>query len=208
MTPYPRLLVAVFLIASCRIDVGRTQGVAGADSRAGDAVTLFQNVRVFDGKTGSLSPPSHVLVRGNTIEKISTSPIPTDRRADTVLIDGGGRTLMPGLIDMHWHTMLVRPTPAAAMVDDIGFTTLVAGAEATDTLMRGFTTVRDLGGPAFGLKRAIDEGVVVGPADLSEWRDHDGYQWPRRFSPAVRFAAQDRQCADADGAAWGKRRCR
>ncbi len=127
------------------------------------ATTVFQNVRIFDGKSGQLSGPSHVLVRGNRIERISSTPIATDRRADTVLIEGGGRTLMPGLIDVHWHTMLVRPTPAAAMAADIGYTNLVAGAEATDTLMRGFTTVRDLGGPAFGLKRAIDEGIVAGP---------------------------------------------
>jgi len=79
------------------------------------------------------------------------------------VIDGGGRTLMPGLIDNHWHTMLVRPTAAEAMVSDIGFTALSAGAEAMDTLLRGFTTVRDLGGPAFGLKRAIDQGIVAGP---------------------------------------------
>jgi imidazolonepropionase-like amidohydrolase len=59
--------------------------------------------------------------------------------------------------------MLVRLTPAAAMAADIGYTNLVAGAEATDTLLRGFTTVRDLGGPTFGLKRAIDEGIVAGP---------------------------------------------
>ncbi len=109
------------------------------------------------------SAPRNVLVRGNKIERISAEPIPTDRRADTVLIDGGGRTLMPGLIDMHWHTMLVRPTPAAALTDDVGYTNLVAAAEATDTLMRGFTTIRDLGGPVFGLKRAIDEGIVAGP---------------------------------------------
>ena len=70
---------------------------------------------------------------------------------------------MPGLIDMHWHTMLVRPTPADLLAGDVGYLNLVAGAEATDTLMRGFTTVRDMGGPAFGLKRAIDEGIVVGP---------------------------------------------
>ena len=127
------------------------------------AVTIFSNVRIFDGKSGVLSGPSHVLVRGNVIEKIATSPIPADRRADTVLIDGGGRTLMPGLIDAHWHAMLVRPTPAAMITNDIGYTNLVAGAEATDTLMRGFTTVRDLGGPVFGLKRAIDEGIVAGP---------------------------------------------
>jgi imidazolonepropionase-like amidohydrolase len=127
------------------------------------AATVFQNVRIFDGKGGQLSGPSHVLVRGNRIERISATPIPTDRRADTVLIDGGGRTLMPGLIDMHWHAMLVRPSPAAAMAADVGYTNLVAGAEATDTLLRGFTTVRDLGGPTFGLKRAIDEGLVAGP---------------------------------------------
>jgi len=104
-----------------------------------------------------------VLVRGNKIERISSTPIAVDRRADTVLIDGGGRTLMPGLIDMHWHTMFVRPTPAALMVADVGYTNLQAGAEATDTLLRGFTTIRDLGGPSFGLKLAIDEGIVAGP---------------------------------------------
>ena len=70
---------------------------------------------------------------------------------------------MPGLIDAHWHALLVRPTPAAAIDGDIGFNNLVAGAEATDTLMRGFTTIRDLGGPVFGLKQAIDDGIVVGP---------------------------------------------
>jgi len=103
------------------------------------------------------------LVRGSQIERISTGPIPSDRSAITVLVDGGGRTLMPGLIDMHWHTMLVRPTPVALLTGDIGHLNLVAGAEATATLMRGFTTVRDMGGPAFGLKRAIDEGTVTGP---------------------------------------------
>jgi imidazolonepropionase-like amidohydrolase len=69
---------------------------------------------------------------------------------------------MPGLIDAHWHAMLVRVTPAQSF-GDIGFNNLVAASEATDTLMRGFTTVRDLGGPVFGLKRAIDEGIVKGP---------------------------------------------
>ena len=127
------------------------------------SVTVFSNVRIFDGKADRLSAPSHVLVRGNIIEKISTTPIPTDRRADTVLIDGGGRTLMPGLIDMHWHAMLVRPTPEQLQAWDVGYANLVAGDEAMDTLMRGFTTVRDLGGPSFGLKRAIDERIITGP---------------------------------------------
>src|SRR6516162_8859258 len=125
-------------------------------------IVLFQNVRVFDGKSGTLSGPSNVLVRGNKIERISTAPIPTDRSAKTQIIDGGGRTLMPGLIDVHWHAMLIRVTPAESF-GDVGYNNLVAGAEAEDTLMRGFTTVRDVGGPVFGLKHAIDDGTVVGP---------------------------------------------
>ena len=48
------------------------------------------------------------------IEKISKDPIPVDRSATTTIINGGGRTLMPGLIDAHWHTMLIRTTPVAS----------------------------------------------------------------------------------------------
>ncbi len=123
--------------------------------------TIFENVRIFDGKTATLSAPSHVLVRGNTIARISSSPISGETGA--IVIAGGGRTLMPGLIDMHWHTMLVRMTPPMMLASDAGYMNLQAGAEATATLMRGFTTVRDLGGPSFGLKRAIDEGLLPGP---------------------------------------------
>src|SRR5262247_439745 len=137
--------------------------IASQAQQINDKVTLFSNVRVFDGKGTSLSEPMNVLVRGNLIEVISRAPISVDRSATTAIIDGGGRTLMPGLIDMHWHAMLIRANPAQAIVGDVGYNNIVAGVEATDTLMRGFTTVRDVGGPVFGLKRAIDEGVVAGP---------------------------------------------
>jgi imidazolonepropionase-like amidohydrolase len=136
---------------------------AASAQQSASSVTLFNNVRVFDGKTPSLSEPTNVLVRGNLIERISRAPIAVDRSATTRIIDGGGRTLMPGLTDMHWHTMMARPTPAVILGSDVGYTTLMAGVEANATLMRGFTTVRDLGGPAFSLKRAIDEGIVPGP---------------------------------------------
>jgi imidazolonepropionase-like amidohydrolase len=126
-------------------------------------LTLFENVRIFDGKAGALSDGMNVLVRGNIIEKISSDPIPADAGPGTRRIAGGGRTLMPGLIDMHWHAMMVRPSVATLLTGDVGYLNLLAGAEATDTLMRGFTTVRDMGGPVFGLKRAIDDGTVAGP---------------------------------------------
>lgn len=127
------------------------------------APIVFENVRIFDGKNTTLSAGMNVLVSGNKIEKISDAPIRTDGTSPARIIAGGGRTLMPGLIDAHWHAMFVRPTPAQLLTDDVGYLNLVAGDEATDTLMRGFTTVRDVGGPSFGLKRAIDEDIVAGP---------------------------------------------
>ena len=153
-----------FVVTSAAIAVAwsctaQAQGAAQTEQTA----TLFQNVRIFDGKSDALSPPTNVLVRGNTIEKISQDPFSTDLIANAQIIAGGDRILMPGLIDMHWHAMLVRPTPATLLTGDIGYLNLLAGAEARDTLLRGFTTVRDLGGPTFGLKRAIDEGTTVGP---------------------------------------------
>jgi len=160
---YRPLVLAGLLAGLCAAGQAQDAERAAPAAQPGGAVTLFQNVRIFDGKSGALSAPGNVLVRGNRIERISREPIPTDRSATTTLVDGGGRTLMPGLIDMHWHTMLVRPTTAVLLTADVGYLNLIAGAEARDTLMRGFTTVRDMGGPAFGLKRAIDDGTVVGP---------------------------------------------
>ena len=127
------------------------------------AVTLFKNVRIFDGKAEKLTDPGSVMVRGNIIERVSSGSIETPADADATVIDGGGRTLMPGLIDAHWHAMLVRPPVASLLTADAGYLNLLAGAEATDTLLRGFTTVRDVGGPTFGLKQAIDQGVLAGP---------------------------------------------
>jgi imidazolonepropionase-like amidohydrolase len=151
--------VATAAVALIALALGPSQ--AGFAQPATAAATLFENVRIFDGKSARLSGPSNVLVRGNVIERISTSAIAPE--PGTRVIDGGGRTLMPGLIDAHWHMMFIRPTPAVMLSSDVGYLSFLAGAESYDTLMRGFTTVRDVGGPVFSLKRAIDEGLVVGP---------------------------------------------
>ena len=150
-------------LASAMLACALVLSVSAAGAQQPTPVTLFNNVRVFDGKTTSLSEPTNVLVRGNLIERISRAPIAVDRSASTRIIDAGGRTLMPGLTDAHWHAMMVRSTPAQLLSSDVGYSNLLAAAEATATLMRGFTTIRDLGGPAFGLKRAIDEGLLPGP---------------------------------------------
>ncbi|MCW5736236.1 MAG: amidohydrolase family protein [Enhydrobacter sp.] len=98
---------------------------------------------------------------------------------------------MPGLIDMHWHAMMARPSVPVLLGADIGYLNLMAGAEATDTLMRGFTTIRDMGGPTFGLKRAIDEGIVPGPriyasgAIISVTSGHGDFRQPFELPRAV-----------------------
>ena len=172
----------LFVVLFCGIFTFHLHAQAPAAARPAP-VTLFQNVRVLS-RTGQLSAPSNVLVRGNVIERISTSPIPTDRSADTKIIEGGGRTLMSGLIDAHTHMMMATIPQVVALTADIGYLNVKAVVDAQQTLMRGFTTVRDVGGPAFGLKRAIDEGVIVGPrmyvsgAFISQTGGHGDFRMP------------------------------
>jgi imidazolonepropionase-like amidohydrolase len=122
---------------------------------------LFTNFRLFDGKSGTLRDGLRLLVEGNQIKAVAGgNPAATN---DAQVIDCGGRVLMPGLIDAHWHSIFAALPLPTLLSADVGYIFLAASAEAERTLMRGFTTVRDVGGPAFALKQAIDEGLVSGP---------------------------------------------
>ena len=121
---------------------------------------LLRNVSIFDGTGGRLVEGRNVLVEGRFIKALVAG---ADTIADAEVIDCGGRTLMPGMIDAHWHSILAGISQMAAMTADIPYVHLVAAQEAERTVLRGFTTVRDVGGPSFALKRAIDEGRVAGP---------------------------------------------
>jgi len=79
--------------------------------------TLFQNVRVFDGRSAQLSAPVNVLIQGNKIQQISAKPITPDNQA--YVINGQQKVLMPGLIDAHWHAMLAALPPALMMTADV-----------------------------------------------------------------------------------------
>ncbi len=100
------------------------------------------------------------------------------------MIDGAGRTLMPGLIDAHTHIMFISLPQVVLLTADVGFVNLAAAKAANDMLMRGFTSIRDLGGPSFGLKRAIDAGLAVGPriwpsgAMISQTGGHGDFRLP------------------------------
>jgi imidazolonepropionase-like amidohydrolase len=138
---------------------------APALAKADDATTqtLFTNVNIFDGKSDTLAEGMSVLVEGNLIKKVAKGEI--GARDDATVIDGGERTLMPGLIDNHVHlnlTGLFADFGGAeyAQWDGIG---AMAAANARDYLMDGYTTVRDACGQGDALKKLIDQGIVVGP---------------------------------------------
>ena len=152
-------IAGVLSVAYLPVAAAQTQ----APPQASNAATLFENVRIFDGRNATLSAPSRVLVRGNIIERISPAPIDVGGEANVQVISAGGRVLMPGLIDAHWHAFMAATPQPVLMSAEPSYLHLLAARQAEATLMRGFTTIRDLGGPVFGLKRAIDEGVMIGP---------------------------------------------
>jgi len=181
-----RILISVVVVTA----VAALAAIGRAQAPTSPAV-VFENVRIFDGRSDRLSGSSNVLVIGNVIKTISSAPIADPPGTTVQRIRGNGHTLMPGLIDNHWHTMMVRPTPAELLTGDVGHLNLMAGAEATATLLRGFTTVRDVGGPSFGLKQAIDEGLVAGPrifpsgAVISVTSGHGDFRQPYELPRTV-----------------------
>ena len=121
---------------------------------------LFQNATLLDGTAETALPGQHVLVEVGEIREVSDRPI---KASSARVVDLAGRTLMPGLIDCHVHVI--------ASMADLGANaelpnTLVALRSARimrEMLMRGFTTVRDLGGADYGLVMAIEEGLIEAP---------------------------------------------
>ena len=127
------------------------------------SLTLFKNVHVLDVRAGRLLEDHQVLVEGDTIRELSGRPITTQ---SAHVIDGGGRTLMPGLIDCHAHVTFSATN--LALLAQTPNTTLALRALPIlrGMLRRGFTTVRDAGGADWALKQAIEDGMdgtVIGP---------------------------------------------
>jgi len=198
----------------------RLLAVAPAPARAqapAPKAVVFENVRIFDGVGSQLSAPSNVLVIGNTIKTISAGPIldPTD--VPVTRIAGGGRTLMPGLIDAHTHLMFATVPQPVALASDAVYLGVAATKAATDMLLRGFTSVRDLGGPVFGLKRGIDQGLVAGPriwpagAMISQTGGHGDFRLPNDLPAApgsFTFSERIGAAAIADGSDLVRQRAR
>jgi len=177
-------------VAACAL---ACTAAVGAEPAAPPTAVLIENVRIFDGQSARLSGPSNVLVVGNVITSISTQPITAPAGAQVTRIVGGGRTLMPGLIDNHVHIALSTTGQADLLSPAVTADVLQARAtaEAGDMLLRGFTAVRDLGGPMLAARPKIDKGELPGPriypsgAMISQTSGHGDSRLPtersRRF---------------------------
>jgi len=142
------------------------------------ASTLFTNARIVDGTQPERAAPVSVLVEGGVIREVGK----TVSAAKAATIDLGGRTLMPGLIDAHVHVV--------AGVADLGLNSRLPDSLVTarafvvmrEMLLRGFTTVRDVGGADFGLKQATEEGhfptprLVISGKALSQTGGHADFR--------------------------------
>lgn len=169
---------------------------------------LLRQVRVLDTARGVLGAPTDVLVRGDRIAAVGGD---VQASPTAMLIDGRGRTLMPGLIDVHWHSTFAALSQADLLAPEASPQALAAtiAVESERTLLRGFTSVRDVGGPIFELKAAIDAGQIRGPriwpsgATVSQTAGHGDMRQPhersRRFFGKASMAEEMGATFIADG---------
>ena len=161
--------------------------VAAAQEEAPKQV-LFTNVNVFDGFGPELQMGMNVLVEGNYIKEVSANAISAP---NATVIDSGGRTMTPGLIDMHQHVMLNPPEGTASY--QTRWDGAAGGAFAIhhmnkDMLMKGITTIRDIAGDPLDIAKAIDMGLLPGPriyssgGSISQTGGHG--DWAGRNVPA------------------------
>ena len=196
MTIYPKLIVMkskIFTLLLVIISAGFAFGQVKPEQ------IVFKNVRVFDGTSSQLSGATEVFVEGNKIKAIGPGASKGASKKATV-IDGGGRVLMPGLADTHVHLAFGSNPQMQIFTGDLGYNYIYQTTDANGYLMRGVTVVRDMGGNVFGLKRAIDEGLVPGPriypsgATLSQTAGHGDF----------RFSNQDNHAFGGDFPAYVK----
>lgn len=148
---------------------------------------VFEGCRVFDGVSVEPRENATVVVEDGRIKEVADGALRVPADAERVAC--GGRTLMPGLIDAHFHALLVDLNIPA--LDDMPASLLHQHARHNleGALRRGFTTVRDAGGADLGLALAVERGLIAGPRilfagrGLSQTGGHGDMRKQTRFEP-------------------------
>ena len=123
------------------------------------SVTVLRNASVLDAERGELTEGQSVVVEDGRIADIGPG---LSGPGDADVIDVGGKTLMPGLIDAHTHPLSVSLDFASSEWPPT-YVAAIAGRALEGMLSRGFTSIRDVGGGEHGLARAVEEGYFTGP---------------------------------------------
>jgi len=152
-------IFVAFLLSAAPLSA--TVGAEKAKNEEPKPQVLIKSVNIFNGTDEKLAIGQDVLVEGNQIKEIGKGLKARDK---ATVIDGAGRTLMPGLIDNHVHLMLPGPSLPAMEAGSTWEDLAIHGVAMSEMyLMQGFTTVRDAGGANAGLQRAINVGTIIGP---------------------------------------------
>src|SRR6476659_318671 len=131
-----------------------------ADTGDHMAQLLFRNFQLLEPEVGELQGGLELLVEGETVSEVSDKPI---KAPGADVIDCGGRTLMPGLIDSHVHVILSEVNIRYLEAVPLTLMTARAARLMLAMLNRGFTTVRDTGGADWGMKTALEQADIPGP---------------------------------------------
>jgi imidazolonepropionase-like amidohydrolase len=121
---------------------------------------VIRNARLFDSAAGVMRDGSSIVIEGDRVVAVTQEPIPVD---DAIVIDAGGRAVLPGLIDAHVHVIASSHDLASLAQSPASLVAAESGAVMRGMLMRGFTTVRDAAGADHGLQEAVARGLFQGP---------------------------------------------
>lgn len=175
------------------------------------APLLLTGARLVDGSTDRPQDPCDLLLADGRVQELGRSL----SSATAQRIDLGGKVVMPGLIDAHVHVIATTPDLGANAELPDTLVALRAAQIMRDMLMRGFTTVRDLGGADYGLVMALAEGAIEGPRlsicgkALSQTGGHTDYRGRYHSRDVAYYAGKAGSLGRiVDGVAEMRRACR